>query len=238
MKYSMSRLMDIYIYRGALFSIISAVAFFGFFSYAEAEDFITSNLTLGSSGEEVKLLQEWLSQDIELYPEQEVTGYYGPSTKEAVERYQRRSGIVSLHPFSSEKAIGSVGSITRASLNAEFSEQKTKIAWVEGGYGDALIYEEGEFIRPTRKDHNLENTHTTLSAWVGPLYIDKNEALIFGNGKGYGMALLIRGTYMLKHQKGKLLQTKDIFAQEHGNIFPLSFPIVTLPLFTTTKQQK
>jgi ABC-type transport system substrate-binding protein len=49
-----------------------------------------SDLKLGARGEEVKKLQECLAKDKEIYPEGEITGYFGKNTKAAVMRFQER----------------------------------------------------------------------------------------------------------------------------------------------------
>jgi len=73
-----------------------------------------SNLGIGSQGTEVEKLQECLANPPaggpEIYPEKEVTGYFGQKTKEAVIRFQKKyvEGI---------EGTGLVGSKTRAKLN-------------------------------------------------------------------------------------------------------------------------
>ncbi|MBX4181588.1 peptidoglycan-binding protein, partial [Candidatus Parcubacteria bacterium] len=56
-------------------------------------------LTVGSNdantGNQVSAIQQILSQDKEVYPEGLVTGYFGLATQRAVQRYQRKHGIVS-----------------------------------------------------------------------------------------------------------------------------------------------
>lgn len=66
---------------------------------------LTRSLSRGSSGEDVRALQKFLSEDRDLYPEGLVTGYYGPLTESAVKRWQARRGL---------EVVGSVGQKTRA----------------------------------------------------------------------------------------------------------------------------
>lgn len=44
----------------------------------------------GTSSEDVRKIQELLATDPAIYPEGKVTGYYGPLTKEALKRFQKR----------------------------------------------------------------------------------------------------------------------------------------------------
>lgn len=50
-------------------------------------------LAPGQRGEEIKALQEILSQDRTIYPEGLATGYYGKLTKRAVQRLQKKCGL-------------------------------------------------------------------------------------------------------------------------------------------------
>lgn len=68
----------------------------------------TSNLQLGSRGDQVKKLQEFLKQSPGIYPEGLVTGYFGSLTEKAVKRFQKKMVI---------EAIGVVGPMTREKLN-------------------------------------------------------------------------------------------------------------------------
>ena len=56
---------------------------------------IGRTLKPGSSGSDVSRLQQFLAQDATIYPEAEITGYYGALTQAAVERWQTRYNIVS-----------------------------------------------------------------------------------------------------------------------------------------------
>ena len=71
-------------------------------------------MKVGSEGDQVKLLQTLLALDTAIYPEALVTGYFGPATRRAIERFQRRHGL---------ETVGFVGPRTRAELNKLIREQ-------------------------------------------------------------------------------------------------------------------
>lgn len=76
-----------------------------------------SNLKLGSQGTEVKELQKCLAKDSEVYPEGEITSYFGQLTKKAVIRFQEKYKEEILEPVGIEKGTGLVRKITREKLN-------------------------------------------------------------------------------------------------------------------------
>ena len=63
---------------------------------------------IGMRSEQVKLLQTLLSNDLEVYPEAKITGYYGSITAKAVKKFQAKYGI-------EETSIA--GPATRAKIN-------------------------------------------------------------------------------------------------------------------------
>jgi hypothetical protein len=74
-------------------------------------------LTVGISGEDVAALQRFLAQDASIYPEKNVSGYFGALTEAAVQRFQLRYGIVaSGNPAST--GYGAVGPRTRAQVQS------------------------------------------------------------------------------------------------------------------------
>lgn len=73
---------------------------------------ITRTLQVGTTGEDVSLLQRWLAQDAVVYPEGLVTGYFGQLTLSAVQRFQLRYGVVG----EGVPGYGIVGPKTRAKL--------------------------------------------------------------------------------------------------------------------------
>ncbi|MDD5760865.1 MAG: peptidoglycan-binding protein [Candidatus Pacebacteria bacterium] len=69
------------------------------------------DLYYGMNSDEVKCLQRFLANlGPEIYPEGLVTGYYGPLTQAAVQRYQALKGIIT---------TGYFGPLTRAKVNQE-----------------------------------------------------------------------------------------------------------------------
>ncbi len=81
------------------------------------------NLKYNDSGDDVELLQAWLVKDPEVYPEGLVTGWFGPLTKKAVIRFQKKYADEVLAPWGIIEGTGFVGSTTRDKLNALYSGQ-------------------------------------------------------------------------------------------------------------------
>ncbi len=79
------------------------------------------NLNLGKSGEDVKKLQEFLANIPGVYPEKNVSGYFGRLTAEALKRFQAKYQI---------PTTGFFGPLTRAKLN-EF--------WTRGAQVSGLV---------------------------------------------------------------------------------------------------
>jgi D-alanyl-D-alanine endopeptidase (penicillin-binding protein 7) len=67
----------------------------------------------GSRGQAVRTLQELLAREPDVYPEALVTGYFGPLTRRAVQRFQVKHGIVS---STGDPGYGYVGPKTRLKL--------------------------------------------------------------------------------------------------------------------------
>ena len=78
---------------------------------------LTKTLKFGSENSEVKSLQQALAQDKTIYPEGKATGYYGPATRNAIKRFQKKYGI---------EQTGNVGPLTRKKLNEIYGTQTTQ----------------------------------------------------------------------------------------------------------------
>ncbi len=76
-------------------------------------------LALGLRHADVSNLQKALKTDLSVYPEGLTTGYFGPATLRAVQRFQEKYGIAS----SGQPGYGNVGPATRAKLNELFGGQ-------------------------------------------------------------------------------------------------------------------
>lgn len=74
---------------------------------------LVQNLSLGSQGEQVSVLQALLAANPSIYPQGLITGYFGPLTERAVKQYQAENGI---------EQVGIVGPQTRAKLNQDLGE--------------------------------------------------------------------------------------------------------------------
>lgn len=74
---------------------------------------LEKHLRVGMRGEDVKLLQEFLSTDPEIYPEGLITGYFGSLTEAAVKRFQKKMGV---------EQVGLVGPKTFFKINQLLQE--------------------------------------------------------------------------------------------------------------------
>lgn len=91
----------------------------------------TQNLTLGSNGKEVEMLQACLAKFSDVYPNGEINGNFGALTKAAVIKFQEKYAAEILAPSNITKGTGDVKAATREKLNAICFEKeaiKSKIA--------------------------------------------------------------------------------------------------------------
>ncbi len=139
---------------------------------------INKTLYLGLFGEEVKLLQQILKTDPEIYPEGLITGFYGPKTEKAVKRLQKKLGIAD---------VGIVGPQTRAKLNellvvgAGNSGQVPPGLLIAPGIQNKFANFNftplpGQALPPSiAKKLNTDNTSTTTDT-IAPIITDINAA--------------------------------------------------------------
>jgi len=81
---------------------------------------IGRSLKMGSSGDDVKRLQQFLARDASVYPEGSVSGYYGSLTEAAVRRWQVKYNIVS-SGSADTTGYGVVGPRTAAAISLQCS---------------------------------------------------------------------------------------------------------------------
>jgi len=99
----------------------------GLFMFATSEELmqelieskvkLTKDLKTGDQNTEVLILQTWLAEDIKIYPEGTITGYYGGLTERAVARFQQKYSEDILKPFGLVEGTGMVDKSTRDKLN-------------------------------------------------------------------------------------------------------------------------
>ena len=95
-----------------------------FAAHAQVTSAITAQLDIGDTGAQVTILQELLRTDPTIYPEALVTGYFGPLTEAAVQRFQcRELSLCSGSPTSN--GYGRVGPQTLAKLNVHIAATGT-----------------------------------------------------------------------------------------------------------------
>ena len=124
----------------------------GTFQYSRCPD-LQFNLERGDRDSqvavEVTMLQRFLAQDSQVYPEAEVTGYFGPATERAIQRFQVRHGIVSKGDYAST-GYGRVGPRTRWAIKNSCSI---------GSTGTNSNFETHAFtVSPTKGPVSLEVT--------------------------------------------------------------------------------
>ncbi|MEK7650243.1 MAG: peptidoglycan-binding protein [Patescibacteria group bacterium] len=102
-----------------------AGAFFGVqIAYAA----ITNQLDFGSTGSDVTQLQTYLATNASMYPSGLITGYFGPLTQAAVQRFQEAQGIVSSGSPAST-GYGRVGPTTMARINSLLGSGGGSVSW-------------------------------------------------------------------------------------------------------------
>jgi hypothetical protein len=93
---------------------------------------IMQNLKEGSEGDQVTLLQTLLAADAAMYPEGKVTGFFGPATRRALQRFQKANGL---------EQVGFVGPRTRAVLNEWINKQFKSVSDIENELDDDIADE-------------------------------------------------------------------------------------------------
>lgn len=78
----------------------------------------TMNLRLGMKSSDVYRLQQLLATDKEIYVEGTLSGYFGPLTRKAVQRFQIKYGVAT----PADAGYGTVGPKTRAKLQEVFGK--------------------------------------------------------------------------------------------------------------------
>lgn len=124
-------------------------------------DLSVDDTDAGTDGEVTKL-QQFLARDPAMYPEGRVTGYFGPATMRAVQRYQKALGIVSSGDPDST-GYGFVGRRTRAAIATNCSRGPIHLGFSETDSPDKA--------RDTRRISDIKQLQLTLE-----LYFDTHQS--------------------------------------------------------------
>ena len=136
-------------------------------------------LSPGSSGDDVTRLQQFLARDPSVYPEAQVTGYYGSLTQMAVQRWQTKYNIVSSGTPSST-GFGVVGPRTAAAISLQCSTMSGG-GTVSGGTGTGTAV--GGFIQVTPVSGNAPlSVNVTATVNTGGSCVGATYTLNFGDG--------------------------------------------------------
>src|SRR3989338_961545 len=79
-------------------------------------------LKVGTTGDDVTMLQALLASDPSIYPEGKITGFYGKLTEQAVKRFQKKHGF---------EQVGNVGPKTLRKLQELLKENPLEVREVE-----------------------------------------------------------------------------------------------------------
>jgi peptidoglycan hydrolase-like protein with peptidoglycan-binding domain len=147
---------------------------------------ITVSLDFGDTGSQVTELQTYLATNSTIYPSGLVTGYFGPLTQAAVQRFQNAQGIVSSgNPEST--GYGRVGPLTMARINALL------------GGGSPITWD----ATPVLTNPTVQVTNTTVTiAWIsneqtqGQVYWSASP-LVFYEANGPRQQPYVSGTLAL-----------------------------------------
>lgn len=143
--------------------IVAIMLFISLFAIQSASAAIMSSLDLGSTGSDVTELQTYLAKSASIYPSGLITGYFGPLTQAAVQRFQAEQGIVS-SGSPSTTGYGRVGPTTMLKINSLLGSNGDQLSW------DTAPILSSTVISPTNTSATL--TWTTNELTQGQVYYD------------------------------------------------------------------
>lgn len=175
---------------------------------------IASGLNVGAEGDQVALLQTLLSLDNTIYPEGKVTGYFGPMTRLALQRFQQKNGL---------EGVGFVGPRTRNALEklfkAHFAEAREIEDDIEDEVEDAVeAYLASLPVIPDSSCAIPGNPYASSSPFIqkdGKTKIISNgNSLIYKDGKH--KIVITPNSYIEKNGKKQLIITPGYRIEKDG----------------------
>jgi len=149
-----------------------------------------SSLSVSSQGAEVTELQKCLTRDPEVYPEGDITGYFGPKTKSAVIRFQEKYSQDILEPFGLTTGTGAVKGKTRDKLNEvcfDNSDEIIPLKFTLHTAKDPLLEQTAQILKTQWKEIGVDLDIETFNiATIEGEIIRKREyeILLFGEALG------------------------------------------------------
>lgn len=128
---------------------------------------LIGTLHRGMHGDEVRQLQEILATDKDVFSKDNITGFFGPMTEEAVKRFQHHEGIDN---------VGIVGPRTLERLNELLKEhdvQDNNGDFQDGEFGDIGDSNDGEHDNQDEGGMNNRSVHDATS--TGASLHDNNK---------------------------------------------------------------
>ena len=199
---------------------------------------IIQNLKEGSEGDQVTLLQTLLAADAAMYPEGKVTGFFGPATRRALQRFQRANGL---------EQVGFVGPRTRALLNEWMKKQFKSVNDIENELDDDIADEiEDAIASVTLPSLPSDPCGIPGLPMGGPIHIKDGKVKLIQTGNvfiyqdGKHKIIITPNTYHLKDGKKQLLITPGMRIQKDGKskiVIPCNgsgFPTTTPPVSNDT----
>lgn len=177
---------------------------------------IVQGLREGSEGDQVTLLQTLLALDASIYPEGKISGFFGPLTRRALQRYQSRLGL---------EAVGFVGPRTREALNRIIREQFKAIKDLENDVDDdvkdAIEDAFGSIVLPPRPTDPCAIPNIPFSSSTPFIQKDgkfkivqTGNVFIYQDGKR--KIIITPNTYHEKDGKKELLITPGMHIEKDG----------------------
>lgn len=161
-----------------------AVLTFFFLGVGSVYASLSRSLDLGSTGADVTELQTYLAQNSSIYPSGLVTGYFGPLTAAAIQKFQTAQSIVSAGTPETT-GYGRVGPTTMARINSLL------------GGGGQTYWDASPTLSPTTVQYSSNSatiTWTTNEVTQGQVYYN-NVPLVFYEATGPRQQPYVSGAF-------------------------------------------
>ena len=133
---------------------------------------LTKSLKRGERGDEVRKLQEFLSQFPDIYSEKLITGFFGPATEAAVRKLQAKHGI---------EQVGSIGPKTLSKINELLTEGAGKSGVIPPGLVRVAGIAGASLLATTTLTHTAATTTAATLCPKDPKYCANKEACASAN---------------------------------------------------------